>query len=232
MTEKLENKLRMYYSVSSVCDTNTDLWQENEAFKASYAKFQSYIPVIQKYRDVLKMENIATDTLKSFDRVELEEMGFYISGKIIQYAKDSNNEKLLSDMREKRNKLLRSEHIELFAICTSISKEALNYIDRLTDYDISTENINEFQQLTNYFSLNINRVRNSTTKHKSAREIIAKYFRDADEILKERLDSDIEFFKNSDPDFYYQYKSARIVVDINDELPSGSQKKNVVNYIH
>lgn len=230
MTQELENKLRMYFTVCAVCDSNTELLQENEAFKSSYIKFQSHIPAMQKYMDILKMENIATESLKSIDRVELEEMGFYISGKLMQYARKIKNENLFIALQENRNNLMKASDIEFYSICNYISGEAAKNVEKLAFYGITADNIAEFQQLINYFSFNINRVRASTSKNKSTYDLLIKHFREADDLLKQKLDADIEFFKNSDPEFYNQYKAARIIIDLNKNFHTNSHSNNVVDF--
>jgi hypothetical protein len=210
MTDKQENKLRMYYAVSAVCDTNAELWQENEAFTTSYKKFQSKIPWIQKYGDILKMEIIASESFKCFDRVELEEMGFYFSMKLLDFAKETKNEMLISEILANRNALMKASDNELIAICNILVMEASKYIQNLHSFGITPENITEFQHFVVYFSKNYNRLRHVISKNKTAEELIRKYFKEAEEIIKEKLDTAIEFFKNSYPEFYEAFTLARI----------------------
>jgi hypothetical protein len=225
MMDKQENILRMYYAVSAVCETNSEIWQENEVFIASYRKFQAKIPEIQKFKDVLKMELIATETFKSIDRIELEEMAFYISSKILSFAKDSANEQLYSDIHANRNNLLKASDNELVTICSIFSQYAIVHLNALTKYEVSAESISEFQQFLTFFSSNLNRLRLSTTKNKSTQDILKKYYKEADELLKNKLDIEIEFFKNSDPDFYNRYKVAREIINLEEEVPQNLTEK-------
>jgi hypothetical protein len=225
MMDKQENILRMYYAVSAVCETNSEIWQENEVFTASYRKFQAKIPEIQKFKDVLKMEIIATETFKSIDRIELEEMGFYISSKILNFAKNSANEQLYSDIHTYRNNLLKSSDHELVTICSNFSQQASIHLNALSEYGISAENIAEFQQFLTFFSSNLNRLRLSTTKNKSTQDVLRKYYKEADDLLKNKLDIEIEFFKNSDPDFYNLYTAAREIINLEEEVPQNLSEK-------
>jgi hypothetical protein len=225
MMDKQENILRMYYAVSAVCDTNTEIWQDNEVFTTSYRKFQAKIPEIQKFKDIHKMEVIATETFKSIDRIELEEMGFYISSKLLSYASTIKNDELYNDLHQSRNNLLKSTDSELITLCNTFSQHASNYLSALSDYGITGESIAEFQQFLTFFSSNLNRMRLSTSKNKSTQDIIKKYFKEADDILKDKLDVDIEFFKNSDPEFYNQYKAARVIINLEEKSdPNASGK--------
>ncbi len=210
MTDKQENKLRMYYAVSAVCDTNSELWQENEAFTASYKKFQLKIPLIRKYADILKMEAIASESFKCIDRIELEEMGFYFSSKLLAYAKETKNEALVSEMRSSRKAVLKVSDNELIAICNMLVTESSKYMEELNGNGITPEGITEFQNFVTFFSINYNRLRHVVSKNKTAEELLKKSFKEAEEILKDKLDTDIEFFKNSYPEFYQEFKASRI----------------------
>ena len=39
MTDKQENKLRMYLTVSAVCESNVEVWQDNDMFKSAFELF-------------------------------------------------------------------------------------------------------------------------------------------------------------------------------------------------
>ncbi|HEX2935799.1 MAG TPA: hypothetical protein VHO72_10640 [Bacteroidales bacterium] len=209
MTDKQENRLRMYYAVSAVCDTNSELWQENEAFGASYRKFQAKIPLIRKYADILRMEAIASESFKCIDRIELEEMAFYFSSKLLVFAKETKNEALASEMHSGRNAIIKSSDNELIAICNMLVTESSKYIEELKGDSITPESITEFQNFVTFFSGNYNRLRHVVSKNKTAEELLKKYFKEVEEILKDKLDNDIEFFRNSYPEFYQEFKASR-----------------------
>ncbi|HEX3007415.1 MAG TPA: hypothetical protein VHO90_07345 [Bacteroidales bacterium] len=57
MTDKQENKLRMYLTVSAVCESNVEVWQDNDSFKLAFEQFCQKIPMIEKLRDIQEIEN-------------------------------------------------------------------------------------------------------------------------------------------------------------------------------
>ncbi|NJK97472.1 MAG: hypothetical protein HC905_23495 [Bacteroidales bacterium] len=62
MTDKQENKLRMYLTVSAVCESNVEVWQDNESFRAVFEAFCLKIPMIEKLRDIQEIENAGLKT--------------------------------------------------------------------------------------------------------------------------------------------------------------------------
>lgn len=214
MTDNQENKLRMYFTVSAVCESNTELWQDNEIFVSDFQRFKSKIPKIEYCRDQMRIENIISCSIKSFDRVELEEMAYYLSGKILHYAKDNNNQSLHAQIRNYRDILCDITDIELVEICNTLADQASTNLCQLGDYGVTTELIAEIQQLSSFYFVNINRAKASHSKYKTNEDLLRKYIKDADDLLRNKLDNDIEFYKNSDPEFYGQYKTARIVIGL------------------
>jgi len=214
MTDNQENKLRMYFTVSAICDCNAELWADNEVFVADYKRFESKIPQIEKCRDLMKIENIITGSIKSFDRFELEEMAFYMSGKILSFAKESGNQALFAEVRNNRDNLVNSTDIELIGICDVLADQASTNLNQLLSFDITTESIASLQQHVSLFYVNINRAKSSHLKTKTADEQLRKLFKESDELLRNKLDNDIEFYKSSDPEFYGQFKTARIVIGL------------------
>jgi hypothetical protein len=212
MTDNQENKLNMYFTVSAVCECNTELWHDNEVFSADYQKLKLKISKIEKSIDLMKIETIITGSIKNFDRVELEEMAYYMSGKILLFAKESGNQALFAEVRNNRDNLVNASDIELIEICNMIADEASVNLNQLLFYELDTESIANLQQHTSSFFVNINRAKSAHLKNKSAEEQLRKLFKDCDDILRIRLDNDIEFYKSSDPEFYGQYKTSRIII--------------------
>lgn len=214
MMENQENKIRMFYTVTAVCECNTQLWQENEVFAGNYKKFLSQISQIKNCKDQLLVETISMETFKSVDRVELEEFAFYLSGKIKSFANETGNDTLLAEVRNHRKNLGSATDMELLTICSKLSITSLTNLALLDNYGISSESIADLQQLTSSFSSGVNRTKSSYSKTKSAKENLKKLVNDAEEILKNKLDIEIEFFKNSNPEFYNQYNVSRILIDL------------------
>ena len=214
MTDNQENKLRMYFTVSAVCESNTELWQDNEVFVSDFQRFKSKIPRIEKCRDQLRIENIITDSIKSIDRVELEELAFYLSGKILSFAKDSGNKALQAEVRNNRDNIGNATDIELIEICNMLTNQASTNLAQLSTYSVNAESIGTLQQLTSSFFAHMDRAKMFHSKYRTTEELLRKLFKDVDDILRNKLDNDIEFYKNSDPEFYGQYKTARIVIGL------------------
>ena len=218
MREHQENKLRMYYSVSAVCDNRPDLWCENEAFLETYSKFRSKIPQIKRCKDILTVETIVSQSFKSVDRIELEEVSFFLAGRILLYAKQKADEGLYAEIRNFKNCLSHCTDMEFIRVCTTLSEVAENCIQELSAFAVTPEEITELKQLAADFAINQARSKSHHAKNKSTEEQLKKLFKDTDDILKRQLDHVVDFFKNSESEFYEAYLAARVIVEVETDI--------------
>jgi len=47
----------MYLTISAVCESNVEVWQDNDSFKSAFEVFCLKIPMIEKLRDIQEIEN-------------------------------------------------------------------------------------------------------------------------------------------------------------------------------
>ena len=72
--------------------------------------------------------------------------------------------------------------------------------------------INDLQASITAYSTSLAKPKAAKSQTKTATENLATLFKDTNDLLTKRLDLDIELFKTANPDFYSQYKTARIVI--------------------
>lgn len=228
MTDNKENKLRMYYTVSAVCDYHYELWQDNEVFVSDYQRFKLKIPKIEKCRDLIQIENILAETFKSFDRVELEELAYYTACKLRLFAIKSDNKRMIAEISDYRDSIYQANHYDLINICNVLADYASLNLNNLADYNITLEGVSGLQKLSSSFFVNMKRTKSSHFKNKTAEELLRKYIREADDVLRSRTDNNIEFYRNSDPEFYGQYKAARVIFE---QVQEVDRKLTLEHYI-
>lgn len=224
MREHQENKLRMYYSVSAVCDNRPDLWCENEAFLEIYSKFRSKIPQIKRCKDILTVETIVSQSFKSIDRIELEEVSFFLAGRILIFAKQKGDDSLYNEIRNFRNCLSHCTDMEFLRVCNLLAEIAQNYINELFAFAVLPEEVSELRQLAGAFTINQSRSKSHRVKNRSTEEQLKRLFKDTDDILKRQLDGIVEFFKNSEREFYEAYIAARVIVEVEPDMFKESGK--------
>jgi hypothetical protein len=216
MTDNFENKLRMYCAVDSICENNTEIWHENEVFSGAFMRFRAKLPVIRQHLELIRIEEIFNASLKSVDRIELEETAFMLCGKLLQVARNTSNASMQAQVLGNREQLGSSSDIELINICNIVAHITSEYMNPLTESEVSRDQLGEFQRQISQFAFNANKAKTSQSLCQKNVEAVRKLFRDSDEILKTKLDTNIGFFKNSSPQFYEDFKLARESTAVNE----------------
>ena len=82
----------------------------------------------------------------------------------------------------------------------------------MANYGVTQILITELQTIVTAYASYIAKPRTVKTQTKNATENLTILFKEAKEIISKRLDLDIEVFKTTNPDFYSQYQTARIII--------------------
>jgi hypothetical protein len=100
----------------------------------------------------------------------------------------------------------------VIGICNTVLAKASANAAAIAPYCVTAAIITEFQAAITAYSATPAKPAAAKSQTKTATENLTRLFKEADEILTKRLDLDIELFKTSKPDFYSQYKTARIII--------------------
>jgi len=104
------------------------------------------------------------------------------------------------------------------AVCLQKAETIFKHVEAnlttLADFGITSADLNEFEQAIKNFRDAIDTRGESFNEKHAMREKLDKLFVKMNDILKNQLDNFIELFKNSDPVFYDEYWSARVIWDI------------------
>jgi len=213
MLKKDEDALTMIYTVKLGCDENIAVWTGYKPFKNSYGLFTAKIPQIEQYRDkqILDIRGHAMD--KEVTRNVVSTMAYKISSQLASYAKSINNNKLLKAVDYVFTDLSHQRDTTLTGACNILIKNATDHLEHLDDYGITEELLNQFRTSVDNYQLLVASPRVAVSGRKAAGGMLSRTIRETKLILKERLDVDAEYFRESNPEFYSFYKSARNIPD-------------------
>ena len=212
MNKKNEDRFSMFLVVKSICEKYQFVWENNMAFKSSYYLFAGKIPLIEQNM-VIQMANITgitTDKLKK--RALMSEMALFIANRMESYSWVTANSELMANVHYSYRDMVRARDTDIVGICDVILSKAIENKGNLADYDVSDAMISDFQNAISSYSEAITKPQLGKAEIKNANENISQYFKEANEILRNRLDLDIEVFKKSNTDFYSEYKTSRMII--------------------
>ena len=212
MNQRQEDHLSMYYTVRTTCDNNINVWSENVIFKAAYDLWEDKISGIEENR--LKQQTILSGFTvdKANKRETMTDKALFIAKRLQSYANVSNNPILLSSVKYTLTDLKRARDTGVVGMCQIIYTMTSDYANDILPYGVTGAMITDLQTAITNFTASLSIPTVMMELVKTATENIARLFKEADELLINRMDLDIELFKTSDPDLFSAYKRTRMII--------------------
>jgi hypothetical protein len=213
MTAKFESKLNMYRSVLALCDDNNAIISINREFLNNIANLRSIVTAIISTASLEGQINTGIAIDKKEGKKELCKNGADIASIVYAYASTIGNNTLKQSVNYSYSNLLKLRDDLLCPIIRNIYNVADTNKTELEAYGITGSILTTLQLLTDTYS-------NAVPKPTTAKAIKRTYTsnlkqleKDADDILKNRMDKLITTFKKANPDFVSNYKNVRLIID-------------------
>lgn len=207
-----EDKFSMYYVVKNTCEKYQTTWTTNAVFAATYNLWVAKIPLIETNRDAQTLETTGITTDKTAKRAAMTEKTLFMENRLQSYANVVNNPELLESIKYSASDLKKARDTDVIGICNTVLAKANANAAAIVTYGVTAAMITELQAAITAYSATLAKPKAAKSQTKTATENLTKLFKEADELLTKRLDLDIELFKTSKPEFYSQYKTARIII--------------------
>ena len=221
-----EDKFSMYYVVKNTCEKYQTTWTTNAVFAATYNLWVAKIPLIEQNRDAQTLETTGITTDKTAKRNSMTEKTLFMINRLQSYANVVNNPELLESIKYSASDLKKSRDTDVIGICNTVVAKANANAAAIVTYGVTAAMITELQAAITAYSATLAKPKAAKSQTKTATENLTKLFKEADELLVKRLDLDIELFKTSKPEFYSQYKTARIII------PTGGGATSVLGSVN
>jgi hypothetical protein len=220
MNARFENMLSMYYAVIDFCQKNKLVWQNDVPFKTSFDLFMSKIPLIEQNRNQQSINFSGVTKEKAQKKEELSEKAYFAANRLQSYARASQNFELLNKISFSKSNFMTVRDTDLIGMCNIIVDCLKQNLSQLGIYSISQVTIDELQLLLNIYQSFLGKPRSFQSSSITATANLSELFKETNEIIKNRLDLDVEVFKNSASDFYKGYASARKILKTNKSVLS------------
>lgn len=135
-----------------------------------------------------------------------------IAGAMFSLAHDMNDNALMARVNYKATRIESMTQSELIATAGIILEEALKVpAANLANEGISPEELSAYKNLIAKFSAVKSSKHEAVIDRSGTTEKISRLFKEANTLVKDKLDRLAVQFKRKDPDFYLKYKAARSV---------------------
>jgi hypothetical protein len=214
MNSNEANKYSMYTGTAKLLGNNATKTAAIPAFGESYEKFAGLVEQIRdKDKDMLG---------KTPGRVAAkEEMGdamvtatVIIGAGLAALAKKKGNTQLKEAIHIHEGRLRsarRSEQINRAKLTYDLAKA--NEQD-LVAFAITSSMLADLKSRIAAFEEALKDVSTSVAERSGARSMLSDLFIQADEVLKDEMDQMMQVFRTTDPEFYNEYRSARVIKDL------------------
>ena len=212
MTTKQERRLNMYLSVRNFIVANEAIMKVVSKFAECFAYFLSLITEIQSAGEMQKINRTGLATDKNKLKEALIALAADNSRKIAAFAKLSNNNTLLKEVRFSDSAFSTGPEAGLKDYAQIIYDKAEANIESLAEFGITPDTQKTLIDAINAFNSALATPRYGITQKSQATKQLALLFDSADSAL-EKLDYLVGMMKLKDPNFYNGYKTARRLVD-------------------
>ena len=212
MTGIQEDKLSMFYGVKGTCEKYQSTWTTNALFAATYNIWAAKLPLIEQNRDAQTIETTGVTTDKKGKRAVMTEKTLFMSNRLQSFGNTTGNAEILESVQYSASYLNKARDTDVIGICNAVLSRAVANATALTAYGVTAAMITDLQASITAYSATLAKPQNAKAQTKTATENLTKLFKEAEDLLVKRMDLDIELFKVNKPDFYSQYKTARIII--------------------
>lgn len=215
MNKTEKNKVTMYYAVNAVLFNHQRTIDSFPPLAASVTSFRHYLnEIMERAQEVAGSVGVVAEKNNALD--EMTERACQISSALYSLGKRTCKAEINGVTKLSFSEICRLSEIELVQYCSRILTHAQMNADALVSYTITAEMISALEQSIETYRHFECFQDAGIAGSRAAREVLSNLFADADELLREDLDTMVELLKNNNNNFYNQYNAARTIRDNGD----------------
>jgi hypothetical protein len=226
MTTTQENKLTMYQMVERYLLDRAAVVAALPNYAPSFAAYQACIRQISTHKQVQETNKVGVAEQKQQRKDHLVSVALDVASKLKAYATFTGQTVLLREIDYAPSDLKQIGAGVLIDRTRIIHQRAQEHLKPLAEYRVSKEQLNELRQAINSFEGYVNEPRLGTVARKEATDALQGCFREADLILRERLDLIAGMIRGSEPAFFTGYQNARVLVERKGSHAVAGKKEN------
>ena len=212
MTANQNNKLNAYRAVDAVLEDHETTWQTLPAFATAVTEFRDVIPEIHGLAQVQSNGVGAVPEKKAAFSVMVED-AVQIAAATHAYAVKEGDYELATRANYSRSDIVDGREAEVVNRCRDIHAAANENVAALGDYGVTATKLTKLKNKTDAFAGLQPKPRQRIAQRRAATDTLVRRFSTADGILGNRLDKLVLQFRDSAPDFFTEYRTARSIVD-------------------
>jgi len=214
MTTNQSNKFSMYSAAANVLKTHADRTAGIPAFATSYQRFDGLLSQIRD-KDKERMGKTYGKVAAKDEAEDAMVMAtIIVSSALSALARSKGNAQLkdATHMPESRLRHVRAnEQVNMARLAYDLGKANET---ELPHFGVSASMLDDLKARIEAYELALKEVASGLAERVGAKTAVSDLYVQADEVLKEELDPLMQGFRVTDPEFYNDYRAARVIKDI------------------
>lgn len=222
MDARSENTLSMFFTTDVKLKDNAALFANIPALANAVARFRGLLTNLKGLVVAQRVSTKGATADKRSALIEMVEAAVAVAGAVAAYASETNNGVLLQKVEVSDSGLRRTRDTEVSAVCQGIHDVATANLAHLADYGVDADVLTDLQGKVGMYDGNISLPTSTKGDKKAAGQALKVTLATTRKVLEGSIDKQMLRFRLSQPDFYNQYRAARVIID----SPGGHKSKN------
>lgn len=205
------SKLTMYLTVQDVLADHQPVWTSLAGFAAGAEELDDAVASILAQAQI-QTSRTGAGAEKAAALQSLADTAYEVAGAVRACAVATGNKDLAGRVAFARSDIAKGRDHSVVARCQDILAAATENLNSLAGYGVTAAKLTTLKKKVEGFQALIPKPRSGRVTSRSATQELPKLFKQADELLSERLDKLAVQFKATQPAFYNAYTSARSIV--------------------
>jgi hypothetical protein len=222
MKKRVQNKMKMYDIVRTVMMENQSAWSENQGFEAGVEQFNVLLADLKLAGSgqAMRTKGLKTHQLIYINDVVSKSM--VLKNALAVYAYDNGLSSISESLNFSEGKLKKSPQTQLRILLLKIAELAEVHISELQVYGVTDMHLQAFLQSLEQHEQEMVAIRKGVIERKAFTMKISNFEKALDVVMVKKLDVLIRLMKVEHPQFFEDYKNARILIDQKKGSSTGS----------
>lgn len=213
MKKSTKNNVRMYDAVRATFEAHQAAWSENPALAAGVEKFNTVFEELKNLSLQHENHTVGIKDQRAAYMNDLIHKGMVLRDGLAVFAFETGKYSVYQQLNFTGAKLRAGSQLELRIRLTTINDLVTEFEGQLSDYGITTQKIMAFLDAFADFENHLVALRIGTIERKFITAKISSLQVDLRTLLTKKLDVLARLISIEHPEFFADYKSARIVIE-------------------
>jgi uncharacterized protein (DUF486 family) len=213
MIKNQEDKLGTYDAILNQNKLDAKATEGKTALSNSYTALGTVVAAIYSTEQQYRIATKGNSDGKVESREDISEFTYMVAGAVLAWATDQKDTVLMAKVKTTKSALSRTRDEKLTVTCEWYNDFIKTNQAQLTEYGLTKEVVVAYGLAVESYKVAVPATRNGMTMRKAHKEKLIELFKEADKILKFKIDMLILPLKKTNPEYYSAYRGNRKVVN-------------------